>query len=346
MVNVGQRLNWHRDVVVDKHSVGGLPGNRTTPIVVPIVAACGLIIPKTSSRAITSPAGTADAMETVTRIDLDTTSLRRVVEAEGGCLAWGGALNLSPADDIFIGIERQLDVDPEGQLIASVLSKKIAAGSNRVILDIPVGPTAKVRSPTAARRLTRGLSKIGSRFGLKVECLISDGSQPVGRSIGPALEMRDVLSVLRTERDAPADLRERALNLAAAVIVLGTGCSQDDAADMARRTLESGDAYRKFERICLAQGGFREPPRALCRRVISAPASGRVVRMNNRTIAQLAKLAGAPDVPAAGLQLHVRIGDAVERGQPLITLHADTEEELAYPLAYAAATTDLLTVEG
>lgn len=345
MVDAGEQLPWDADVIVDKHSVGGLPGNRTSPIVVAIVAACGLTIPKTSSRAITSPAGTADAMETVTRVDLGATLMRKVVEQEGGCLAWGGALKISPADDIFIGVERQLDVDPEGQLIASVLSKKIAAGATRVVLDVPVGPTAKVRSAESATRLTARLVATGARFGLEVRCLVSDGSQPVGRAVGPALEMRDVLAVLRREPGAPADLEARALALAAAVIELGTGCGTDEAAERARRTLESGAAYAKFERICLAQGGFREPPAAKLHQIVAAQRRGRVTSINNRAIAQTAKLAGAPDVPAAGLRLHVRVGDPVERGAPLMTLYADTEAELAYPLGYAAAATDLIAIE-
>jgi thymidine phosphorylase len=314
--------------------------------VVAIVAACGLMIPKTSSRAITSPAGTADAMETVTRVALGPTLMRKVVEKEGGCLAWGGALDLSPADDIFIGVERQLDVDPEGQLIASVLSKKIAAGSNHVVLDVPVGPTAKVRSQAVAARLTARLEQIAARFGMTVTCILSDGTQPVGRSVGPGLEMKDVLAVLRGQSDAPADLRERALTLAAAVISSGTACQAVNASAKAREMLESGLAFAKFERICIAQGGFREPATAKLQRTISALADGRVVAMNNRAIAQLAKLAGAPDVPAAGLQLHVKLGDVVQRGQPLITLHADTEAEIAYPLAYAAATPDVIALEG
>ena len=153
MTNVGERLTWNAAVVMDKHCIGGLPGNRTTPIVVAIVAAHGLVMPKTSSRAITSPAGTADTMETLAPVDLDLATIRRVVGQEGGCIAWGGAVHLSPADDIFVRVERELDVDTEGQLIASVLSKKIAAGSNHVVLDIPIGPTAKVRTEEAARRL-------------------------------------------------------------------------------------------------------------------------------------------------------------------------------------------------
>lgn len=344
MVDAGERLDWGKPKIVDKHSVGGLPGNRTSPIVVAIAAACGLTIPKTSSRAITSPAGTADAMETVTRVDLGPRLMRKVVEQEGGCLAWGGALNLSPADDIFIGVERQLDVDPEGQLIASILSKKIAAGATTVVLDVPVGSTAKVRSPEGAARLTARLAAIGARVGLEVRCIISDGSQPVGRAIGPALEMMEVLAVLRREDKPPRDLEERALMLASAVIEMGGGCRSDEAAARAMRMLESGAAYEKFERICLAQGGFREPPRAKLQRVVEAPRGGRVKSMNNRAIAQTAKLAGAPDMPAAGLRLHVRIGDRIEKGEPLMTVHSDTEAELAYAQGYAGATADLVTI--
>ncbi|HRD46405.1 MAG TPA: thymidine phosphorylase, partial [Caulobacter sp.] len=192
MVDAGDRLSWQATAVIDKHCIGGLPGNRTTPIVVAIVAACGLVAPKTSSRAITSPAGTADTMETLAPVDLDLAAMRRVVEAEGGCIVWGGAVRLSPADDIFIRIERVLDVDTEGQLIASVLSKKIAAGSTHVVLDIPVGPTAKVRSEEAGERLAERLTSTAARFGLSARCIQTDGSQPVGRGVGPALEALDV----------------------------------------------------------------------------------------------------------------------------------------------------------
>ena len=333
MARAGEQLRWDRQIV-DKHSVGGLPGNRTTPIVVAIAAAAGLTIPKTSSRAITSPAGTADAMETVTQVELDLSAIRRVVDAEGGCLAWGGALKLSPADDIFIGVERQLDIDPEGQLIASVLSKKIAAGAQRVVLDIPVGPTAKIRSAAGGRKLALRMQAVAGKFGLETVSIISDGSQPVGRSIGPALEMRDVLAVLRLEENAPADLRNRALAIAAAVLELGGAVAPDCGAERAQQLLDDGAAYRKFERICLAQGAFREPPTATLEKVITSDQSGTVTDMDNRKIARIAKFAGAPDSPAAGLRLHVRLGDTVAAGEPLITLHADTDSEIAYAIDY------------
>src|SRR5690606_33271524 len=165
--------------VMDKHCVGGLPGNRTTPIVVAIVTACGLVMPKTSSRAITSPAGTADTMEVMAPVELNLTQMRRVVEQEGGCIAWGGSVSLSPADDVLIRVERALDLDSEGQMVASVLSKKVAAGSSHVLLDIPVGATAKVRSHAFGERLAEQLISTGTQLGLQVQTLLSDGSQPV-----------------------------------------------------------------------------------------------------------------------------------------------------------------------
>src|SRR6185369_12633680 len=203
MVASGERLEWHRSPIMDKHSVGGLPGNRTTLLIVPIVAAAGVTMPKTSSRAITSPAGTADTMETLAPVELDTAAIRRVVEREHGCIVWGGAVRLSPADDVLIRVERALDLDTEGQMIASVLSKKIAAGSTHLVIDVPVGPTAKVRSPEAGNALSRALANVAETFGLHTKFVLSDGSQPVGRGIGPALEARDVIAVLRCESGAP-----------------------------------------------------------------------------------------------------------------------------------------------
>jgi thymidine phosphorylase len=344
MAEAGTQLSWGQSMIVDKHSIGGLPGNRTTPIVVAIAAACGVKIPKTSSRAITSPAGTADAMATVTKVDIDVSTMRRVVDSEGGCLAWGGGLNLSPADDIVIGVERQLDVDPEGQLIASVLSKKIAAGAKRVVLDMPVGPTAKVRSRDAAERLSARISAISRRLGIESTCILTDGSQPVGRSIGPALEMMDVLAVLRREADAPPDLRDRALRLAAAVLEAGEKAKPNTGYELAEQVLRDGRAHRKFEAICRAQGRFEEPPRAHLQCTVTAEREGKLIELDNRKIAQVAKLAGAPDSPAAGIRLHVRKGDVATAGKPLMTIHADTETELAYALAYASQATDMLRI--
>jgi thymidine phosphorylase len=344
MVAVGERLKWDASPVVDKHCVGGLPGNRTTPIVVAIAAACGLVMPKTSSRAITSPAGTADTMETLAPVDLDLPTMRAVVEQEGGCIAWGGAVRLSPADDILIRVERALDIDSEGQLVASVLSKKIAAGSSHVVLDLPVGPTAKIRNSEAAEVLTRNLIDVAAAFGLKAQAIITDGSQPVGRGIGPALEARDVLSVLRNDASAPRDLRQRALRLAGALLELGGAAQPGGGEALAATTLGSGRAWAKFQRICEAQGGMREPPCSMQRHPVQAGRGGRISNVDSRRLARVAKLAGAPDAKAAGVEVHVRLNDLIGVGQPLYTIHAEAPGELAYALEYAIANPDIYEV--
>lgn len=344
MIAVGDRLSWPGDTVVDKHSVGGLPGNRTTPIVVAIVAAAGLTMPKTSSRAITSPAGTADAMETMAPVHLDIPQMREVVEREGGCIVWGGSVRLSPADDILIRVERALDIDSPAQLVASVLSKKIAAGSTHVILDMPVGPTAKIRSAREAEELGGHLTAVAARFDLVARPSISDGSQPVGVGIGPALEARDVLKVLRGDMDAPQDLRRRAVQLAGALLEIGgiAGGSQGDAA--AGAILADGRALAKFMAICEAQGGFREPAAAPLTHVIAATRAGHVAAVDNRVLARVAKLAGAPQAKTAGLEIHVKVGDRVQKEQPLLTLHAESPGEMDYALEFAHANPDLVKV--
>jgi thymidine phosphorylase len=345
MIEAGETLKWRAPLVVDKHCVGGLPGNRTTLIVVPIVAAAGLTIPKTSSRAITSPAGTADTMEVLAPVDLGIEQMRRVVEQAGGCIVWGGNVRLSPADDLLIRVERPLDFDSEGLLVASVLSKKIAAGATHVLIDVPVGPTAKVRSAEAAHGLQARLEAVGSALGVQVKVHLSDGLQPVGHGIGPALEARDVLAVLRGESGAPQDLRERSLALAAEVLEFRASAPAGSGLGVARQILDSGEAWRRFQAICLAQGAMNEPPRARLMHVVSAASAGECIAIDNRRIARVAKLAGAPRAPAAGVDLHVRLGQHIEHGAPLYTIHAEDHGELDYALNYAGHQPDIIHLE-
>jgi thymidine phosphorylase len=301
---------------------------------VSIVAAAGLTIPKTSSRAITSPAGTADTMEVVTNVNLTTGQMKNVVEQEGGCLAWGGSVQLSPADDILIRVEKALDIDSEGQMIASVLSKKAAAGSTDVVIDIPVGATAKVRSQEAAVHLSEKMVAVGKAIGLNIDIVLTDGSQPVGRGIGPALEARDVLSVLRNEENAPNDLRERAVKLAGRLLEMGGKAAEGSGALEALRILKSGDGYKKFTAICEAQGFFREPELAPHKHKIRSAVSGVVSEIDNRRLAKVAKLAGAPGAMTAGILLLAPLGTHVEENDTLFEIHAESQGELEYALSY------------
>ncbi|OFW92486.1 MAG: thymidine phosphorylase [Alphaproteobacteria bacterium RIFCSPHIGHO2_12_42_13] len=344
MTASGRVLKWSGFPIVDKHCVGGLPGNRTTMILVPIVAACGLTIPKTSSRAITSPAGTADTMEVFAPVTLTLEQMRKVVDQEGGCIVLGGSVDLSPVDDLLVQIERALDLDSHSQLIASVLSKKMAAGSTHVIIDIPVGPTAKIRSAEEAHVLKALFVDVAKEIGLAVEVVETDGTQPIRRGIGPALEARDVLSVLKCKKNAPQDLRQRSLFLAGKLLELCECVPQGKGHDHARRILDDGHAFKKFEAICLAQGGFQEPTLGAFTHKIFAPIAGRVLDIDNRRLARIAKLAGAPDSPQAGVDLDVFLNTDVEKGDPLFTIYADSPGELDYALHYFHLHRDVILI--
>lgn len=334
MIDAGNKLYWEKGVIADKHCVGGLPGNRTTMIVVPIIASLGISIPKISSKAITSPAGTADTMEVLTNVNLSVPEILKIVEKENGCIAWGGGVKLSPADDLIIKVEKALDIDSEGQMIASILSKKAAAGSTHCVIDIPVGATAKVRSMDHAVQLALRLKEVSEFLNIKTQIIFSDGSQPVGYGIGPALEARDVLDVLQNKHTAPKDLHKKAIRIAAEIVRLAWNMPKDTAHELVTAKLKSGEAFKKFIAICEAQGGFREPAAARYCKTIEADFTGTISEINNRKIAQVAKLAGAPDSPEAGVDFRVKLKEKVERGQPLFTIYANSPGELQYAYDY------------
>lgn len=345
MVDTGQTINWAAPLIVDKHCVGGLSGNRTTPIVVAIVAAYGLLIPKTSSRAITSPAGTADTMEVFTSVTHDIPAIKKIIEKEQGCVIWGAAIGLSPADDLLIRLARTINLDSVGQMVASILSKKIAAGSTHIVIDVPIGTTAKIRTLTQAEQLKLLLHFIARQFNIKIKVIFTEGSQPVGRGIGPALEARDILAVLRNENNAPADLREHALILAGHLIDFCPKIQAPKGYEIAKSILESGEAFKKFEAICIAQGGMKEIPIAPFTYTVKSRYSGLIRNIDNRHIATIAKLAGAPDSKAAGIELLAKLNSTVEKSQALFKIHAETKGQLHYALNFFNEGHDIFQIE-
>lgn len=342
MIACGSQLSFDAKVVVDKHSIGGIPGNRTTMIVVPIVTALGLIMPKTSSRAITSPSGTADTMATLAEVALTPERIRRVVAQTGGCIAWGGALDLAPADDVLITVERPMGIDTEAQMIASILSKKKTAGATHALIDVPVGPSAKVRTHRAGEELAELFRVVGSAIGLVLDVVITDARGPIGAGVGPRLEALDVLAVLERKPDAPQDLREKSLFLAARLLERAGAVPDAGGYRAAQEALESGAALARFEAIRAAQGARELPPLAPFRGVIEARADGRVRAIDCLRINQIAKLAGAPANPSAGLRMSCRVGDVIARGQPLFEVHALSEAQLAFALAHAEQAANLV----
>lgn len=331
MLDSGDRLDWDEPLVADKHCIGGIPGNRTSMLVVPIVAAHGMLIPKTSSRAITSPAGTADTMEVLARVELSPDRLHELVRKQRGCLAWGGTARLAPVDDILISVERPLGIDSQGQMVASILSKKLAAGSTHLLIDIPVGPTAKVRHMNEALALRKLFEYVGDRLGLHLEVVITDGRQPVGRGIGPVLEMRDVMQVLENDPNAPADLRQKSLHLAGRIIEFDPDVRGGHGYAIARDILESGRALAKMHALIEAQG--RQTTHYLpgpLQYEVGAERTGVVAAIDNFQLARIARLAGAPMGKGAGVDLLKKLGDRVDAGEPLYRVHAEVRADFEF----------------
>ncbi|MDX2504469.1 MAG: thymidine phosphorylase family protein [Gammaproteobacteria bacterium] len=324
MLQSGEQLDWNEPLVADKHCIGGIPGNRTSMLVVPIVAAHGMLIPKTSSRAITSPAGTSDTMEVLAKVRLEIKELHNIVSKHRGCLAWGGTANLSPADDIMISVERPLGIDSKGQMVASILSKKLAAGSTHLLIDIPVGPTAKVRSMREAQHLRKLFEFVGDRLDLHLEIIITDGRQPIGRGIGPVLEARDVMQVLQNDPLAPDDLRQKSLRLAGRVLEFDPDVRGGRGYAIARDILDSGRALHKMNEIIDAQGAQQQSfsPASLTCEIVAAK-NGVVTAIDNLRLARIASFAGAPMSKGAGVDLLKKVGDSVQNNETLYRIHAE-----------------------
>jgi len=331
MVKTGVKLKFKGKYVADKHSIGGIAGNRTTPIVVAICAAAGLTLPKTSSRAITSAAGTADVVETITNVELSIPGIKSVVKKTGACLAWGGSLGLAPSDDKIIHVERLLNLDVEPQLLASILSKKISVGSKYILIDIPHGKGGKMSTLAKAKKLGKKFEQIGKSFKLKIKVVYTNGSQPIGNGFGPVLEMSDVLAVLQNSPDAPKDLREKSLFLSTELMKL---CKIKDAKKKAEEILSSGKAYEKFEQIVQSQKSkkdkrkkFNKLKPAKFKKTIKAKEAGRITAISNRGINSLCRVLGTPETITAGAYLHKHL-EKISKGDPIITLYTESQTKM------------------
>lgn len=334
ILNSGEIVKFNSKIIVDKHCVGGVAGNRTTMVVVPIVAAAGLIMPKTSSRSITSPAGTADTMEVLAPVSLNTKKLKEVVAKTGACMVWGGALNLAPADDIIIRVEHEVSLDPKGQLLASILAKKKSVSTTHLLIDIPMGQPAKIKTMKEALYLKQRFETIGRALGIKMMVVITDGREPIGNGIGPSLEARDVLWVLRNDAKAPLDLKNKALFLAGKIFELAGKCGKGEGRKLAEEILNSGKAYKKFIQIVRAQGGREILPENLkigrYTYVYRSKKSGKIKHVSNNGISRIAKVAGAPLDKSAGLYLHAHFGDIVKKGDKIFTVYSGSNEKINY----------------
>ncbi len=330
----GNRMSFKGKNVVDKHSIGGVAGNRTTPIVVSICASAGLIFPKTSSRAITSAAGTADCIEVLSPVEFSMIQLEKIVKKVGACLSWGGSLGMVPADSKIIQVEKMLKIDPDAQLLASIISKKLAAGSKYVLIDIPYGKEAKV-SKRKAKKLKKKFIKLGNYFGLKIQVVLTSAREPIGNGVGPALEIRDILKILKREKDLPKDLEKKCLFLAGEILEITKMSKKGRGKEFAREILDSGKAYKKFEEIIKAQKGkLRNPPLSEIKKDMFAKRKGKIKKIDNKKINSLARVAGCPLDKYAGVYLHHHVGERVKKGNKILTIYAESKPRLKQAIKY------------
>ncbi len=324
MVKTGDMLKFGR-VILDKHCVGGVPGNRTTMLVIPIIAAAGFTIPKTSSRAITSPAGTADTMECLAKVELSKEKIYEVVRKTGACIVHGGSMNLAPADDKIIDVEHPLAIDAEGQLLASVMAKKYSVSANHVLIDIPMGKGTKTTNPKEAHHLAKMFELVGKKLDMHVKVVVTDGSQPIGNGVGPLLEAEDVMAVLRNDPLAPQDLHKKALFMAGLLLEMTGHYNLGEGEPAAEEILNSGKALHKMNQIIEAQGKQKRLQLGKFRFPVKATQAGVVKTIDNEVIAKIARIAGAPHDKGAGLFLIKKVGYPVRKGDTIFSVYAESK---------------------
>lgn len=332
MAECGEVLKIDAYPIMDKHCIGGVPGNRTTMVVVPIIAAAGLKIPKTSSRSITSPSGTADTMEVLTNVAVPIKKMKSMVKKLNGCMVWGGALNLAPSDDKIIKVERPLSIDAESQLIASIMAKKHSVSSTHILIDIPTGPGSKIPHKSEALKLKEKFEQIGAALKKQIKVIITDGSQPIGNGIGPALEARDVLWLLQGDERLPHDLKHKSVLMAGYMLEIAGKAKPGFGYKKALAILESGMAHKKMLEIIKTQGAKITDPEDIQIGKYSydykAKKKGRISHIDNYSITRIARIAGAPLDYGAGLYLYKHKREKVNKGDKLFTLYSDSSEKL------------------
>jgi AMP phosphorylase len=319
--------------VFDKHSTGGVPGNKVSLIIVPIVAAAGLKIPKTSTRAITSPSGTADSMEVLAPVKFKSEEVKEMIKKINACIIWGGHLETAPADSILIKVEKQLHLDPFGLMIPSILAKKMSMGVKQLVLDIPCGPGTKFKDADRGRRFAHFFKEISTRIKIETQCALTNAIQPIGHCVGPAIEAREALNLLYDFKRGPNSLIEKSTDLAGILLEMGGKAQQGTGQQTAIDILKSGKALKKMKEIIEIQDGdpnitpddIKVGPKSAD---FTSSKSGYVTDVDNAVINKIAKTAGCPHEKQAGIEIHKKIGAMVKEGDIIFTIHAKDNAKL------------------
>lgn len=323
------KIKWDDDnLVVDHHCLGGVPGNKTDIIIAAIIGAYGMAMPKTVAKATTSCASVADTMGVLCNVDLPEERFKELVTSNRAVIADYEQLDIAEAVKSISKVERHLGLTQQEFLLSEVLAIKIAAGVTHLLIDIPVGENARIKTTYEAIRLRKLAEFIGDRMGIDIEVVITDGSEPIGNGIGALLEARDVIQVLKNKPNAPQDLMEKSLFLAGRILEFNPNLRGGQGYETASEILKSGQALEKLNEIIKAQGKKEQPEIGSYVRDVLAPESGEITAIDNAQINRIGIWAGVRQYVGAGLDLLKKVGDLVNAGEPLYRIYACTQDDL------------------
>lgn len=344
MVNSGDTLDLTGviETVVDKHSTGGV-GDKTSLVVLPLVVGCGILVGKMSGRGLGFSGGTLDKIESIPGFRTDLNKEEFLVQLkEVGVVLSGQTGDLTPADGKLYALRDVTGTVASLPLIASsIMSKKIATGVQRIVLDVKTGLGAFMQTVEDAHELAEMMVEIARLTGRRAAGLISDMNQPLGFAVGNAIEVKEAIDTLRG--DGPADLTKHSMEVAAYMVYLAEPArTLKEAREQVRRAYKSGKAWDKFRQLVIEQGGdvsyIDDPeklPKARIIEPVEAPRSGYLSQIHARIIGEMAVVLGAgrqkkgePVNHAVGIEVHHKVGNYVEEGETLFTVHADTQSAL------------------
>lgn len=346
----GNKFEW-KGPVYDKHSIGGVPGNKVSLLIVPILAAAGLLVPKVSTKAITSASGTVDTMGLLTNVDFNPDELYEICSKTKGAIVSGERLKIAPTIDVIIEqAGYPLGIDPPSLILAGITSKKVAMGVDFLVLDVPVGKTNETKfNLSEGRAWGRTFVDLAQSLGMTAKIGLTYGSVPVGHTIGPALEAREGLSTLMDPKHAPNSLVEKSTALAGLVFEMAGMSNRGHGQSYALEILQSGKAYAKMRSIIEAQGGDPEIkpediPLAPHSVDITAPANGWPVEIKNKALTAVARAAGAPVHPGAGVEILTK-KESVKKGEVIMRVYAHSDSAIDEVRAIIAKTQPIV-IEG
>ena len=326
------RFPW---IVAGKYCIWWVPGNETTMIVIPILASLWITMPKSFSKAITSPAATGECVNVLMDIEFDKQEVIRLTDKVWACLVWNEKLNLAPVNDRIIKVSAPLGMEPYARMISSIMAKNYAMGINHCLIDIPMWPTAKVATMRDAKRVAKRFKEIWEYLWIKMDIEITDWSEPIGRWIWACLQAREALRILQQYKTRSEDLEKKAIFLASRLLMLcGAANNMWNAENLVKTQLTNWEAWKKMQEIIKAQNGnpnikSEDIQLGKFSHDIIAEKDCRIKKVDMKHLNTMVRWLWAPKQYQAGIYLHKRVWDKVKKGEVIYTMYSDSANKLS-----------------